>query len=147
VEANYSVHKNPKYRALAGLSMGGRHTMYCGFNSLDLFGNFGVLSAGDNDAEKTLSSFLNDPKVNDKITYLFIGQGDQEEQGFLMPACRACAKRSIITTLNTTTMLVAAWVTTGQPGGTCFITGFYPTCGENKNCLHTQKDDLPILRN
>jgi enterochelin esterase-like enzyme len=82
VEANYSVHKNPKYRALAGLSMGGRHTMYCGFNSLDLFGNFGVLSAGDNDAEKTLSSFLNDPKVNDKITYLFIGQGDQEEQGF-----------------------------------------------------------------
>jgi enterochelin esterase-like enzyme len=81
VEQRYSVRKEPKYRALSGLSMGGRHTMFSGFNSLDIFGNFGVLSAGDNDSEKTLSSFLNDPKVNDKVTYLFIGQGDQEESG------------------------------------------------------------------
>ncbi len=81
VEKNYNVRKDPKGRALSGLSMGGRHTMFCGFNSLDLFGNFGVLSAGDNDSEKTLSGFLNDPKVNDKITYLFVGQGDQEAQG------------------------------------------------------------------
>ena len=81
VEKNYNVRKDPKGRALSGLSMGGRHTMFCGFNSLDLFGNFGVLSAGDNDSEKTLSGFLNDPKVNDKITYLFVGQGDQEATG------------------------------------------------------------------
>lgn len=81
VEQNYSVRKEPKYRALSGLSMGGRHTMFCGFNSLDIFGNFGVLSAGDTDCEKTLSGFLNDPKVNEKLTYLFIGQGDQEEAG------------------------------------------------------------------
>jgi enterochelin esterase-like enzyme len=81
VEKIYSVRKEPKYRALSGLSMGGRHTMFCGFNSLDIFGNFGVLSAGDNDSEKTLSTFLNDPKVNDKITYLFIGEGDQEATG------------------------------------------------------------------
>jgi enterochelin esterase-like enzyme len=81
VESKYSVKKQPKYRALSGLSMGGRHTMFCGFNSLDLFANFGVLSAGDNDSEKTLSVFLNDPKVNDKITYLFVGQGDQEATG------------------------------------------------------------------
>lgn len=81
VDAKYSTKKQPKYRALAGLSMGGRHTMFCGFNSLDLFGNFGVLSAGDNDSEKTLATFLNDPKVNDKITYLFIGEGDQEAAG------------------------------------------------------------------
>ena len=81
VEEHYSVRKEPRYRALSGLSMGGRHTMFCGFNSLDLFGNFGVLSAGDNDSENTLSEFLNDPKVNDKVTYLFIGQGDLEEAG------------------------------------------------------------------
>jgi enterochelin esterase-like enzyme len=81
VEKNYNVRKEPKYRALSGLSMGGRHTMFCGFNSLDIFGNFGVLSAGDNDSENTLSKFLNDPKVNDKITYLFIGEGDQEATG------------------------------------------------------------------
>jgi len=81
VEKNYNVRKDPKGRALSGLSMGGRHTMFCGFNSLDLFGNFGVLSAGDNDSEKTLLGFLNDPKVNDKIAYLFVGQGDQEATG------------------------------------------------------------------
>jgi enterochelin esterase-like enzyme len=81
VEKNYKVRKDPKGRALSGLSMGGRHTMFCGFNSLDLFGNFGVLSAGDVDSEKSLSKFLNDPKVNDKISYLFVGQGDQEAQG------------------------------------------------------------------
>lgn len=67
VEANYSVRKDAKGRALSGLSMGGRHTMFCGFNSLDLFGNFGVLSAGDTDSEKVIGGFLNDPKVNDKI--------------------------------------------------------------------------------
>jgi enterochelin esterase-like enzyme len=81
VEQQYSVKKDPKYRALSGLSMGGRHTIFCGFNSLDIFGNFGVLSAGDTEPEKNLSTFLNDPKVNDKVTYLFIGQGDQEESG------------------------------------------------------------------
>ena len=83
VEKNYKVRKDPKGRALSGLSMGGRHTMFCGFNSLDLFGNFGVLSAGDTDSEKSLSGFLNDPKVNEKIAYLFVGQGDQETQGGL----------------------------------------------------------------
>lgn len=83
VEKNYRVRKDPQGRALSGLSMGGRHTMFCGFNSLDLFANFGVLSAGDVDSEKTLSGFLNDPKVNDKIKYLFVGQGDQEAQGAL----------------------------------------------------------------
>jgi len=83
VEANYNVRRDPKGRALSGLSMGGRHTMFCGFNSLDLFGNFGVLSAGDADSEKAIAGFLNDPKVNDKIAYLFVGQGDQEAQGAL----------------------------------------------------------------
>ena len=83
VEKNYSVIKDPKSRALSGLSMGGRHTMYSGFNSLDLFANFGVLSAGDVESETSLSSFLNDPNVNDKIEYLFIGQGDLEASGFM----------------------------------------------------------------
>lgn len=37
VEAEYSVRKNPQGRALSGLSMGGRHTMFIGFRALDLF--------------------------------------------------------------------------------------------------------------
>jgi enterochelin esterase-like enzyme len=92
VEANYSVRKDPKGRALSGLSMGGRHTMFCGFNSLDLFGNFGVLSAGDAESEKVIPAFLNDPKVNDKIAYLFVGQGDQEAQGPIGVRCEALHK-------------------------------------------------------
>lgn len=81
VEREYSVRRDPKGRALSGLSMGGRHTMYVGFNSLDLFASFGVLSAGDSDAEKSLSKFLNTPDVNRRIDYLFVGQGKLEEEG------------------------------------------------------------------
>lgn len=83
VESAYSVEQNPKGRALSGLSMGGRHTMFVGFRSLDLFANFGVLSAGDNNAETAVASFLNDPKVNEKVDYLFVGQGTEEANGFM----------------------------------------------------------------
>jgi enterochelin esterase-like enzyme len=78
VERHYSVRAEPKGRALSGLSMGGRHTMFVGFRSLDLFGSFGVLSAGDTDAETSLAAFLNDPDVNRKVDYLFVGQGTAE---------------------------------------------------------------------
>ena len=61
--------------------MGGRHTIFEGLKSLDLVANFGVLSAGDNNPEQTLGEFLNDPKANDKVDYLFIGQGGAEEKG------------------------------------------------------------------
>ena len=81
VESNYSVRKDPRGRALSGLSMGGRHTMFIGFRSLDLFANFGILSAGDVDAEKTIAKFLNDPEVNKKVAYLFVGQGSEEAKG------------------------------------------------------------------
>ncbi len=78
VEREYSVRRDPKGRALSGLSMGGRHTMFVGLNSLDLFASFGVLSAGDVDSEKSLATFLNDPDANQKINYLFVGQGTLE---------------------------------------------------------------------
>jgi enterochelin esterase family protein len=81
VEANYNVRKDPRGRALSGLSMGGRHTMFVGFRSLDLFANFGILSAGDVTAEKTIANFLNDPNVNKKVDYLFVGQGTEEAKG------------------------------------------------------------------
>jgi enterochelin esterase-like enzyme len=80
VEKNYSVRADRKSRAIAGLSMGGRHTQFVGFKSLDLFSSFGVLSAGDVDTEKTSAEFLNDPNVNKKVDYLFVGQGTAEER-------------------------------------------------------------------
>lgn len=92
VEREYSVRRGPKGRALSGLSMGGRHTMFVGFNSLDLFANFGVLSAGDVDAEKSLAKFLGDSDANKKIDYLFVGQGTAEAAGRMGERCVALHK-------------------------------------------------------
>ena len=41
VDAAYSTIRSPHGRALSGLSMGGRHAMFVGFRSLDLFASFG----------------------------------------------------------------------------------------------------------
>jgi enterochelin esterase family protein len=82
VDREYSTVATPHGRALSGLSMGGRHTMFVGFNSLDLFASFGVLSAGDTDAGESLKAFLNRPNVNDMVDYLFVGQGGAEASGF-----------------------------------------------------------------
>jgi enterochelin esterase-like enzyme len=89
VEREYSVRKDPKGRAISGLSMGGRHTAFVGFNSLDLFANFGVLSAGDPDSEKVFAKFLNDPDANKKVDYLFVGQGTEEAKGQMGVRCVA----------------------------------------------------------
>jgi enterochelin esterase-like enzyme len=89
VESEYSVRRDPKSRALSGLSMGGRHTMFVGFNSLDLFSSFGVLSAGDVDSEKSIAKFLNDPDINKKVNYLFVGQGTEEAKGRIGTRCIA----------------------------------------------------------
>ena len=78
VEKDYSVQANPHGRALAGLSMGGRHAQLVGFKCLDLFANFGILSAGDPDSEKSTPAFLNDPQTNKKVDYLFVGLGTHE---------------------------------------------------------------------
>ncbi len=88
VESQYSVIKSPKGRALSGLSMGGRHTMFVGFRSLDLFTSFGVLSAGDVNSETSLAAFLNDQDVNQKIDYLFVGQGTYEATGRMGARCQ-----------------------------------------------------------
>ena len=65
-------------RALAGLSMGGRHTQLVGFKCLDLVSSFGCLSSGDPDTEKSSATFLNDPDVNKKVDYLLVAQGTHE---------------------------------------------------------------------
>ncbi len=80
VEKNYSVQADPHGRALAGLSMGGRHAQLVGFKCLDLFASFGILSAGDPESEKSTPEFLNDPEINSKVDYLFVGLGTYENQ-------------------------------------------------------------------
>ena len=89
VEQEYNVRKDPNGRALSGLSMGGRHTMFIGLNSLDLFSSFGILSAGDVDSENAIPKFLNDPDANSKVKYLFVGQGTEEAKGRMGARCIA----------------------------------------------------------
>ncbi|ASB48756.1 esterase [Alkalitalea saponilacus] len=89
IDKSYSAIDSPKGRAISGLSMGGRHSMFIGFRSLDLFANFGILSAGDSNAEASLAHFLNDPHVNEKVDYLFVGQGTKEATSFFNHRCQA----------------------------------------------------------
>ncbi len=78
IDNTYSTIRNPHGRALAGLSMGGRHAQRIGFESLDLFASFGILSAGDVNSETVSADFLNDPQVSEKVDYIFVGQGTEE---------------------------------------------------------------------
>jgi enterochelin esterase family protein len=80
IDKTYSTRADRHGRALAGLSMGGRHAQLVGFKALDLFASFGVLSAGDPDSEKSTPEFLNDPATNSKVDYLFVGLGTYENQ-------------------------------------------------------------------
>ena len=78
VDKTYNTIATPKGRALAGLSMGGRHTQMVGMNDLDLFSSFGILSAGDMETEKMNAAFFADPKAADKVDYLLLGLGSGE---------------------------------------------------------------------
>lgn len=80
VDKTYSTQANPHGRAIAGLSMGGRHAQLVGFKALDLFASFGILSAGDPQSETSTPEFLNDPAINKKVDYLFVGLGTHENQ-------------------------------------------------------------------
>ena len=95
IDKNYSTIADRKGRAIAGLSMGGRHTQMVGMNDLDLFSSFGILSAGDLETEKMNASFLKDPQLKQKVDYLLIGLGSGETES-------AVGKRSASTheTLN-----------------------------------------------
>ena len=42
--------------------------------------SFGILSAGDPESEKSTPEFLNDPAINQKVDYLFVGLGTHENQ-------------------------------------------------------------------
>jgi enterochelin esterase family protein len=80
VEANYSVQADRHGRAIAGLSMGGRHAQLVGFKCMDLFASFGILSAGDPESEKSTPEFLKDQQTKARVDYLFVGLGTHENQ-------------------------------------------------------------------
>jgi enterochelin esterase family protein len=80
VDRTYGTIPDRKGRAIAGLSMGGRHTQVVGMNDLDLFSSFGILSAGDLETEKMNAAFFKDPQVKQKVDYLLVGLGSGETE-------------------------------------------------------------------
>ncbi len=76
VEEHYSVKANKHNRAISGLSMGGRHAQIIGMNNLDVFGSIGILSAAE--SFDLMPGVIDDPNLNDKIDYLFVGAGTNE---------------------------------------------------------------------
>jgi enterochelin esterase-like enzyme len=77
VEKNYNVSTDRHDRAIAGLSMGGRHAQVIGFNNPHLFASVGILSAAE---ALDLTPAVNMPGFNSKIDYLFVGAGTFETQ-------------------------------------------------------------------
>jgi len=75
IEKNYSVIIDRHGRAIAGLSMGGRHAQVIGFNNLDKFASFGLLSSAES---LDLTPVVNQPDFNSKVDYLFVGAGTNE---------------------------------------------------------------------
>jgi enterochelin esterase-like enzyme len=85
VEKNYRVKTDAKYRALAGLSMGGIQTLYAGVRNTDLFSYLGVFSSGWFANQKELSDpqyeFMknNADKINNNVKQFWISQGGKED--------------------------------------------------------------------
>ena len=75
IDEHYSTKTTRHDRAIVGLSMGGRHAQIVGLNNLDLFASFGLLSSAES---LDLNPNIDDPEINDKIDYLFVGAGTHE---------------------------------------------------------------------
>lgn len=58
------------------IPMGGRHAQVIGLNNLDLFASFGLLSGAE--SFDLTPGVLEDPELNNKIDYLFVGAGTHE---------------------------------------------------------------------
>jgi enterochelin esterase-like enzyme len=80
VEARYRVAPGSKNRALAGLSMGGGHTIYTGFSHPEMFSALGIFSPGlPRDFDTRFKSVVADSKAfNAKVGLLWIACGDND---------------------------------------------------------------------
>jgi enterochelin esterase-like enzyme len=86
VEKNYRVKTEAKFRALAGLSMGGIQTLYVGVNHTDMFSYLGVFSSGwiqpmQSDLANSQYEFMrkNVNTINGNIKQFWISEGGKED--------------------------------------------------------------------
>ena len=86
VEKNYRAYTDAAHRALAGLSLGGMHTLYTGINNTDMFSHLGVFSSGwiipmMNDLADKQYAFMKDnkDKINNNLKAFWISEGGKED--------------------------------------------------------------------
>jgi enterochelin esterase-like enzyme len=86
VEKNYRGLNDANNRAMAGLSLGGLHTLYTGINNTDMFSYLGVFSSGwivpmMNDISDAQYSFLKDntDRVNNSLKLFWISEGGKDD--------------------------------------------------------------------
>ena len=89
VEQKFHVESDAKKRALAGLSMGGIHTLYTGIKNTALFSYLGVFSSGwlqprqDNVATAQYDFMkANATTINSNLKALWISMGGKEDIAF-----------------------------------------------------------------
>jgi enterochelin esterase family protein len=84
IEANYRVRNGRDNTAIAGLSMGGMHTLEIAINDLDQYGYVGVYSSGifgiadSDDFETEHRATLDDESLKDGLEYFWFAIGDQD---------------------------------------------------------------------
>ncbi len=79
VEKTYRVSKEPRARAIAGLSMGGAESLFIGLNAHDRFGWIGAFSSGglpDDDFSATFPTL--DSRANTQLRLLWIACGTED---------------------------------------------------------------------
>lgn len=86
VEKNYRALTDAKNRALAGLSLGGIHTLYTGVNNTDMFSYLGVFSSGwivpmMNSTADAQYAFMkaNADKINNNLKLFWLSQGGKDD--------------------------------------------------------------------
>lgn len=80
IQAKYRTAPGSRNRALAGLSMGGGHTIYTGFSHPELFSALGIFSPGlPRDFDTKFQAVLKYPKAfNAKVKTIWIACGDND---------------------------------------------------------------------
>jgi enterochelin esterase-like enzyme len=86
IEKNYRALNNAGSRALAGLSLGGMHTLYTGINNTNMFSYLGVFSSGwiipmMNKIADEQYAFMKDniDKINNNIKVFWLSEGGKED--------------------------------------------------------------------
>ncbi len=72
MEARYNIAKDPAHRAMAGLSMGGGHSIYTGLNHPEVFGYVGAFSSGITSAVADIRGTNVDAATYDKAFQVMI---------------------------------------------------------------------------